>query len=142
MKTIAVVDDCADNRLLVRAIVEGEHTVVEYETGPLALEGIRRAPPDLVLLDVSLPGMDGPEVVARLRADPAVPRMPVLALTAHAMRGDRERLLRSGFDDYVVKPIVHEGRFLATLARWLAAPTPPAAPTTLIAPPAAIAPTA
>jgi two-component system cell cycle response regulator DivK len=124
MKTIAVVEDNADNRLLIRAIIDGRYILVEYATGRSALEGIRREPPDLVLLDISLPEMDGTEVLRRLRADPAVPRVPVLALTAHAMRGDRQRLLAAGFDEYVVKPILDETELLATIARWLEAARP------------------
>jgi two-component system, cell cycle response regulator DivK len=118
-KKLAVVEDNPDNRLLVRAIVDGRYDLVEYSAGRAALDGIKRDPPDLVLLDVSLPEMDGPDVLARLRADPSVPRMPVIALTAHAMQGDRERLLVAGFDEYVVKPIVDEDRLLATIDYWL-----------------------
>jgi two-component system, cell cycle response regulator DivK len=118
-KKLAVVEDNPDNRLLVRAIVDGRYDLVEYSGGREALDGIKRDPPDLVLLDVSLPEMDGPDVLARLRSDPSVPRMPVIALTAHAMQGDRERLLVAGFDEYVVKPIVDEDRLLATIDYWL-----------------------
>jgi len=121
MKTIAVVEDNPDNRLLIRAIIDGRYTLVEYVTGWSALEGIQREPPDLVLLDISLPEMDGTEVLRRLRADPAVSHIPVLALTAHAMRGDRQRLLAAGFDEYVLKPILDENELLATIARWLEA---------------------
>lgn len=119
-KRIAVVEDNRDNRLLIQAIVEARYQLVEYATGQEALDGIRLAPPDLVLLDVSLPGMDGIEVLRHLRADPALASLPVIAMTAHAMRGDRERFIAAGFDEYVVKPIVDEERFLATIAHWLA----------------------
>lgn len=106
---IAVVEDNPDNRLLVRALLEDEYEIDEYERGAPALEGMRRTPPDLVLLDISLPGMDGPEVLRSLRNDPELSTVPVVALTAHAMAGDRERYLSEGFDDYVTKPIVDEG---------------------------------
>jgi CheY-like chemotaxis protein len=108
MKTIAIIEDNPDNRLLVRAILEPQYQVVEYESGFAGLEGLRREKPDLVLLDVSLPGMDGAEVLRRIRADARLCGLPVIALTAHAMAGDRERFVAAGFDDYVSKPILDE----------------------------------
>jgi CheY-like chemotaxis protein len=119
MKRIAIVEDNRDNRLLLRAIIDEQYDLVEYATGRVALEGIRADPPDLILLDISLPEMDGTEVLRRLRADPAFRRIPAIALTAHAMRGVRERLLAEGFDGYVVKPIVDEEELLETIARLL-----------------------
>lgn len=108
MKRIAVVEDNPDNRLLVRAILEDEFEIIEFETGGEALTGLRADRPDLVLLDISLPEMDGTEVLRALRADAALRDVPVIALTAHAMAGDRERFLAEGFDDYLTKPIVDE----------------------------------
>jgi CheY-like chemotaxis protein len=108
VKSIAVVEDNRDNRLLLQAFLSDRFRIVEYETGPSALEGFKKQLPDLVLLDVSLPGMDGLEVLARVRADETLKAIPVIALTAHAMSGDRERFLKAGFDGYVAKPIVDE----------------------------------
>lgn len=119
MKRIAVVEDNTDNRLLVQAILSDLYTLDEYASGPEALAGIRATPPDLVLLDISLPGMDGREVLQRLRADPATAQLPVIALTAHAMAGDRESLLGAGFNDYVSKPILDESLLLDAIARLL-----------------------
>lgn len=119
MKRIAIVEDNRDNRLLLRAIIDEQYELVEYATGRVALEGIRADPPDLILLDISLPEMDGTEVLRRLRSDESLRRIPAIALTAHAMRGVRERLLAEGFDGYVVKPIVDEGELLDTIARLL-----------------------
>lgn len=119
MKRIAIVEDNRDNRLLLRAIIDEQYELVEYATGRVALEGIRADPPDLILLDISLPEMDGTEVLRRLRSDESLRRIPAIALTAHAMRGVRERLLAEGFDGYVVKPIVDEGELLETIARLL-----------------------
>ena len=119
MKTIAVVEDNADNRLLLGALLGELYRIVEYEDGIDALAGMRRQPPDLVLLDISLPGMDGSEVLRRLRAEPALRHLPVIALTAHAMAGDRERFLAQGFDDYVTKPILDESELLGTIERLL-----------------------
>ena len=121
MKTVAVVEDNADNRLLLQAILDGLYEVVEYENGVDALAGLAAALPDLVLLDISLPGMDGNEILARIRADEGLRRLPVIALTAHAMAGDREKYLAAGFDDYITKPIVDETLLLAAMEKWIAA---------------------
>jgi CheY-like chemotaxis protein len=119
MKKIAVVEDNPDNRLLVRVILDSLYEVTEYETGFAALEGIQTDKPDLVLLDVSLPEMDGTEVLRRIRADARLRDLPVIALTAHAMAGDREKFLAAGFDDYVTKPIVDENLLLEAIKRKL-----------------------
>lgn len=108
MKRLAVVEDNPDNRLLVQAMLEDQYALDEYADGPSALEGLARNPPDLVLLDISLPGMDGNEVLRRIRSQAALAKLPVIALTAHAMAGDREKFLAAGFDGYVTKPIVEE----------------------------------
>ncbi len=120
MKKIAVVEDNPDNRLLVRAILEDLYEIVEYETGKNALEGIRRERPDLVLLDISLPEMDGMEVLRQIRADADLKQLRVVALTAHAMAGDREKFLEVGFDGYVMKPIVDEFALLDIIQALLA----------------------
>lgn len=119
MTVIAVVEDNADNRLLVRALLGPEFKLVEYENGIEALEGLRASPPDVVLLDIFLPGMDGREVLGHLRSDPRLKHLPVIALTAHAMSGDRERYLAAGFNEYVSKPIVDEGLLIEAIARCI-----------------------
>lgn len=108
MKTIAVIEDNPDNRLLVSAILEDDYDITEYETGPEALEGMKTEIPDLILLDISLPEMDGVEVLSLIRKDERLKHIPVIALTAHAMAGDREKYLSKGFDEYITKPIVDE----------------------------------
>jgi len=120
MKKIAVVEDNPDNRLLVRVILEPLYEVAEYENGATALEGLQQQKPDLVLLDVSLPEMDGTEVLRRIRADARLQDLPVIALTAHAMTGDREKFLAAGFDDYVTKPILDETLLLEAIQARLA----------------------
>ena len=117
MIVVAVVEDNADNRLLLQAILDGLYDVREFESAEAALEAFARAAPDVILLDISLPGMSGVELVHRLRADAALRHVPVIALTAHAMAGDRETYLAAGFDAYVTKPIVDEGVLLRTLER-------------------------
>jgi CheY-like chemotaxis protein len=120
MTTLAVVEDNADNRLLLQAILDGQYTLVEYDNGIDALAGLSASLPELVLLDISLPGMDGNEILARIRADERLRHLPVIALTAHAMSGDREKYLAAGFNDYVTKPIVDEEILLGAIERWLA----------------------
>jgi CheY-like chemotaxis protein len=118
-RRIALVEDNPDNRLLVQAILDDRYEVSEYETGTDAVAGLSQDQPDLVLLDISLPGMDGTEVLAWIRSQEAMRELPVIALTAHAMAGDRERYLSAGFNDYVTKPIVDEDVLLGAIERWL-----------------------
>ena len=114
-RVIAVVEDTPDNRLLVQAILEDLYEVREYETGRDALSGIPQDPPDLILMDISLPEMDGTEVLQRLREMPGLEEIPAIALTAHAMTGDRERFLSRGFDEYLTKPILDESALLEAI---------------------------
>jgi CheY-like chemotaxis protein len=118
--TIAVVEDNPDNRLLVQALLEDMYDLVEYVTGTEAVRGLQQQVPDLVLLDISLPEMDGSDVIKEIRKDERLRHLPVIALTAHAMSGDREKFLSAGFDDYVTKPIVDETVLYDTIARLLA----------------------
>ena len=119
MTRVAIVEDNPDNRLLVRALLDGSFSCIEYENGVDALAGLLVHRADVVLLDISLPGMDGVEVLRRIRADERLCRLPVIALTAHAMAGDREKFLSAGFNDYVTKPILDEEFLLGAIARAL-----------------------
>jgi len=119
MKKIALVEDNPDNRLLVRVLLEDLYEVSQYENGPLALAAFGVALPDLVLLDISLPQMDGLEVLRRMRADDRMSGLPVIALTAHASGADKERFIAAGFSDYVTKPIVDEKILLDAIARHI-----------------------
>lgn len=116
-KRVAVIEDNADNRLLVRAILIDTYEVVEYENGLDALEGMTRQRPHLVLMDISLPGMDGTEVVQRMRKEEHLLDLPVIALTARAMAGDREKFLAAGFNEYITKPILDETILLTAIER-------------------------
>ncbi|MBW3660757.1 MAG: response regulator [Gemmatimonadetes bacterium] len=119
MNTIAYVEENEDNRLLVSAILGDRFHVREYASGPQALAAFRREKPDLVLLDISMPEMDGTEVLQRMREDPELADIPALALTAHAMAGDREKYLSRGFDGYITKPIVDEEELISEIERNL-----------------------
>lgn len=118
-RRIAVVEDNPDNRLLVQALLEDLYEISEFETGVEAMEGLPTAPPDLILLDISLPEMDGIQVLRWVREQDELKEIPVIALTAHAMAGDRERFLSQGFDDYLTKPIIDENLLLESIARCL-----------------------
>jgi CheY-like chemotaxis protein len=118
--TIAVVEDNADNRLLLQALLAERYDLVEFDNGVEALAGLSASLPDFVLLDISLPGMDGNEILARIRADERLRALPVIALTAHAMAGDREKYLSQGFNDYITKPIVDETVLFDAIERRLA----------------------
>jgi CheY-like chemotaxis protein len=120
VKTIAVVDDNPVNRRLIRAILKKHYEITEYGTGKEAVEGIPNDSSSLVLLDISLPDIDGTEVLRQLRAHPQLRTMPVIAVTAHALAGDRERFLQAGFNDYLSKPIVDVNELVQTVARHLA----------------------
>jgi CheY-like chemotaxis protein len=116
---VAVVEDNPDNRMLVQALLEDRYDLTEYETGVEAVRGLPGAIPDVVLLDISLPEMDGTEVLAWMRGQEALKHLPVIALTAHAMAGDREKYLSLGFNDYVTKPIIDEDVLIDAIERCL-----------------------
>ena len=99
----------------------GQRPDIELELAALPEEGLamaRAAPPALVLLDIQLPGIDGFEVLERLRADALTAGIPVIAVSANAMPADRERAQAAGFDEYMTKPIDLD-RLLAAVDRWL-----------------------
>jgi len=121
---IALIEDNPDNRFVVRVMLEDVYDITDYETGPSALAAFERDVPDLILLDIALPGMDGTEVVGRIRRDPRLHAIPVIALTAHAMQGDRDRYIAAGCDDYVSKPIIDVDAFIATVDQHLRAGRP------------------
>ncbi len=106
MATILYVEDNPENRLLVRRILMAEgFTVVEAQNAYEALEKVKTLCPDLILMDINLPEMDGYTLTARLKALHQLAGVPIIALTANVMRGDRERTLEAGCDGYIQKPI-------------------------------------
>lgn len=119
MKKILIVEDVEMNRDLLVQLLEDEYELVEATDGLQGLEMASREKPDLILLDISLPELDGWELARRLRADPALRHIPIIAVTAYAMAGDQEKALHSGFDDYLAKPI-DEDQLWTKVARHLA----------------------
>ena len=102
---ILIADDRSSSRELLRVVLErAGYDVLEAQDGEAALELIRTRELDLVLLDLQMPKLDGLAVLEALRGDPRFASLPVVALTASAMRGDRERILEAGFTAYLAKP--------------------------------------
>ncbi len=115
---ILIVEDVEYNRDLLVQLLEEEYEVVTAADGAAGIEAAARERPDLILMDLSLPGVDGWEATRRLKAEPETEAIPVIALTAHAMQGDEERARACGCDDYLTKPI-DEDQLFAKLARLL-----------------------
>jgi CheY-like chemotaxis protein len=106
MITVLIAEDNAVNRELLRELLELRgYTVLEACDGQEALHVIEQAQPELLLLDIGMPIMDGFAVIRRIRENPRLAGLPVVAVTAYAMRGDREKILNSGFDGYLSKPV-------------------------------------
>ena len=104
--TILVVEDNEMNMQLAEYLLEeGGFAVLKASSGEEALDLTERVLPDLILMDLHLPGLDGLSVVRQMKNQERTKRIPILALTAHAMRGDRERFLEAGCDGYISKPI-------------------------------------
>ena len=103
---ILIVEDNPKNMKLVRDVLEHHgYTTIAAFSAEDALAAVAERPPDLILMDIALPGIDGFEALRRLESDPSTEAIPVCALTAFAMNDDRERCLQAGFDGYLVKPI-------------------------------------
>jgi CheY-like chemotaxis protein len=106
MKTILVTEDNLVNRELIREMLEAwGFRVLEALDGEQALQTIREQRPDLVLMDIQMPVQDGFSVMRKIRSDAELDAIPILALTAYAMRGDSEKALSAGFGAYITKPI-------------------------------------
>ena len=121
-RKILVVEDNDMNMQLVEFLLEeGGYQIVKATSGEEALAITRNSEagaPDLILMDIHLPGMDGLSVVRAMKSDARTARIPILALTAHAMRGDKDRFLEAGCDGYISKPIDVK-TFLAAIEQYL-----------------------
>jgi two-component system cell cycle response regulator DivK len=120
MAKILVVEDNPANRKLTTFLVESAgHTVICAEDAETGLTIARAEQPDLILMDIQLPGMDGLQATALLKEDDVTRSIPVIALTALAMKGDEERIRAAGCDGYIAKPLAYRN-FLAVVATHLA----------------------
>lgn len=125
-KKILVVEDHEPNRALLLQLLADSFNLDEAPDGAEALRRIHAAPPDLILLDLSLPILDGWTLASRLKSSAATAAIPIVAITAHAMAGDRERALSAGCDEYLTKPVAEDTLFDAITRILGQRPTRPA----------------
>ncbi len=119
MATVLIVEDNAANMKLAKFLLESAgHTVLSATDAETGLTLAHDKQPDLILMDIQLPGMDGLEATALLKAGDATHAIPVIALTALAMKGDEERIRAAGCDGYIAKPLAYR-EFLATISAQL-----------------------
>jgi two-component system cell cycle response regulator DivK len=105
-KIILHIEDNFDNRILVRRLLHSAtYSVIEAENARQAIAALCKYTPHLILMDINIPGVDGYTLTAKLKSIPSVRRIPIVAITANAMRGDREKSLLAGCDGYIEKPI-------------------------------------
>ena len=134
MAKILVVEDNVTNMKLSTFLLESaDHEVIAAANAETGLTLARDRHPDLILMDIQLPGMDGLEATALLKADVATRRIPVIALTALAMKGDKERILAAGCNGYIAKPLDYKN-FLMVVAAALASPRSDGDPTFVVVP--------
>ena len=123
MASVLIIEDNAANMTLAVFLLQSAgHTVLSATDAELGLMLARDEKPDLILMDIQLPGMDGLQATALLKRDPATRAIPVIALTALAMKGDEERIRAAGCDGYIAKPMRYQA-FLAVVTAQLADPT-------------------
>jgi two-component system cell cycle response regulator DivK len=121
MASILIIEDNAANMTLATFLLKSVgHTVLSAKDAEAGLACARLEHPDLILMDIQLPGMDGLEATGLLKRDPATREIPVIALTALAMKGDETRILAAGCDGYIAKPMQYK-EFLATVQAHLVA---------------------
>ena len=119
MARVLVVEDNPANMTLATFLLQSAgHSVLSAKDAESGLALARVEQPDLVLMDIQLPGMDGLEATALLKSDPSTRSIPVIALTALAMKGDEQRILAAGCDAYIAKPLAYK-EFLATISALL-----------------------
>ena len=127
-KTVLLVEDNEDNRIIyATALRYAGYTVIEAITGTQGVHHARTDKPDLILMDISVPELDGWEATALLKADPDTRHIPIIAVTAHALPGDQERSLAVGCDGYLAKPIT-PAALLGEVDRRFGRTTPSYAP--------------
>ena len=119
IKTILVVEDNELNMKLVRGLIKiGKYRMLEALDAESGIQLIREQRPDLVLMDIQLPGMDGLSATKSIKEDPSLKDIPIVALTSYAMQGDKEKALEAGCTGYIAKPI-DTRNFLKTISQYL-----------------------
>ncbi len=123
-KTILVVEDQEDNRRILRDLLSSRgYDIIEVTDGLAGVDAARREQVDLILMDIQLPGIDGYEATRRIKAEPELAGITIIAVTSYALSGDRQKALAAGCDDYVAKPYSPR-ELLATIERHLNSQTP------------------
>jgi CheY-like chemotaxis protein len=122
-RILYVEDNFQNKRLVKKVLVAKGYEVLEAEDGLQGIAIAARERPDLILMDINMPGIDGMEATSRLKSSPDLSHIPIIALTANAMRGDRERILAAGCDDYLQKP-VDNTKLVELIERFLKQPEP------------------
>jgi CheY-like chemotaxis protein len=112
---ILAIEDNEDNNLTIKALLEDEYMITTVFDGILGIESAKLHKPDLILLDINLPEMDGFEVFRKLRV---ITEVPIIALTANAMKGDKDKFMKFGFNDYIPKPI-DAVQMAEVIKKWL-----------------------
>jgi two-component system cell cycle response regulator DivK len=107
-KILVVEDNPINMQLMLTILSRAGHVVLQAEDAKAGLDLARRERPALIFMDIQLPGMDGLEATRLLKDDPATRAIPVVGVTAYAMKGDRERILAAGCDDYIAKPVSYK----------------------------------
>ncbi len=116
---ILLIEDNAENRYLLTFLLQQRgHEIIAAVSGPMGLELAAKNRPDLILLDIQLPGMDGHAVARAIKSDPLLKHIPVIAVTSYAMVGDREKCFAAGAEGYIEKPI-NPDSFVAEVERFL-----------------------
>ncbi|MCC7212703.1 MAG: response regulator [Candidatus Brocadia sp.] len=105
-KNVMVVEDNEKNRKLVRVVLKSKgYNVIEATTGEEALNILKNQKPNIILMDIQLPGIDGLTLIKQIKADAATKEIPIIAVTAYAMKGDEQKILDTGCEAYMSKPI-------------------------------------
>ena len=119
IKTILVVEDNELNMKLVKELISiGKYRMLEANDAEIGIQLVREQRPDLVLMDIQLPGMDGLSATKIIKEDPDLKDIPIVALTSYAMQGDKEKALAAGCTGYIAKPI-DTRKFLGTISQYL-----------------------
>ncbi len=118
-KTVLHIEDNFDNRLLVRRLLQADgFEVLEAENAHQAMEALKAIIPDLILMDINMPDIDGYTLTLQIKSTPNLQSIPVVAITANVMRGDREKVFKAGCDGYIEKPIDVD-RFVEQVSGYL-----------------------
>jgi two-component system cell cycle response regulator DivK len=118
-KRILVVEDQEDNRQIIRDLLSAtDYEIMEAESGEQAFEAVAKQRPDLILMDIQLPGIDGYETTRRLKADPALRSITIIAVTSYALSGEEQKARAAGCDEYVPKPYTPR-QLLAKIRQYL-----------------------